>query len=504
MIKQHFIIYICTLFSVFACNSKKDSIVFENFESDTYKNWEVQGTAFQQPASKDTLQNDSLKHSIIGQRFAYSYYNDGELNQGKLISKPFTIEYKFIDFLIAGGNHPTRNCVNLIIDNKVVRSHTGENQTKLFPVSWNVSNLIGQQAIIEIIDAIGWHSDALEYVMVDQIVFSNHTPQPDILFDDFESGNFDHWKVEGEAFPKPSDRMNTYYPITVNGFNGKYFAFSFGETHDKKKGKLTSTPFSIKRDYIHFLVGGGNHKRKTCVNLRINDTIVHSVTGEQSGDMAAVVWKVSQYKGQKARLEILDDFSGSWGHIMCDDFFFSDSPQPHPAPKGQSYNFIERLPLGVKYFLFLVLLPLVGLYLNKKLAPLFDPSLQKEKKNDNPFVKQLDNYLLTEKAITDSTLTAKKVADHLQMPTNDFNHLVELQYGQSFNDLLNNYRVEAFKEALSKPENSDFTLLAIAESCGFSSKSSFYRTFKKLTGLTPTEFQAQLKLKKQEDGENNS
>ncbi len=73
--------------------------------------------------------------------------------------------------------------------------------------------------------------------MVDEIVFSNHKPRPTIVFEDFESGTFEKWQLEGLAYKNMGNRSSIKYPITVNGFRSKYFAFSFGENHDKEIGR---------------------------------------------------------------------------------------------------------------------------------------------------------------------------------------------------------------------------------------------------------------------------
>ncbi|MCZ4694777.1 AraC family transcriptional regulator [Ancylomarina euxinus] len=62
----------------------------------------------------------------------------------------------------------------------------------------------------------------------------------------------------------------------------------------------------------------------------------------------------------------------------------------------------------------------------------------------------------------------------------------------NFNDFINSFRVEDVKERLKDPRSRDFTLIAIAEECGFNSKTSFYRTFKKFTDLTPSEYLEQI------------
>ena len=63
------------------------------------------------------------------------------------------------------------------------------------------------------------------------------------------------------------------------------------------------------------------------------------------------------------------------------------------------------------------------------------------------------------------------------------------QYLQkSYYDYINEYRVEEFKSAINEEKFSKYTLEALSEHCGFSSRASFFRSFKKVTGITPNEY----------------
>ena len=73
-------------------------------------------------------------------------------------------------------------------------------------------------------------------------------------------------------------------------------------------------------------------------------------------------------------------------------------------------------------------------------------------------------------------------AHHLTQTFNEYAHM-------SFYDFVNTFRVNDFKERIRAPENKKFSLLGIAFDCGFNSKSSFNRVFKKFTSLTPSEYQ---------------
>ncbi|NYJ28628.1 helix-turn-helix domain-containing protein [Allomuricauda sp. ARW1Y1] len=58
----------------------------------------------------------------------------------------------------------------------------------------------------------------------------------------------------------------------------------------------------------------------------------------------------------------------------------------------------------------------------------------------------------------------------------------------SFVDFVNGYRVEEAKRLMLDTANRSFTLEAIGNLAGFTSKSGFFRAFKKATGMTPNQF----------------
>ncbi len=66
--------------------------------------------------------------------------------------------------------------------------------------------------------------------------------------------------------------------------------------------------------------------------------------------------------------------------------------------------------------------------------------------------------------------------------------VINRQFGKSFTDLINDYRVKEVQQRLTDKSNQQFTLLAIAFDSGFNSKASFNRIFKKHTGMTPSEY----------------
>src|SRR4051812_12838226 len=82
--------------------------------------------------------------------------------------------------------------------------------------------------------------------------------RPDILIADFEGDTYGDWKAEGEAFG-PGPAVGTLPgQMPVSGFLGKRLVNSF-RGGDKSTGTLTSPAFTVERNYLNFLVGGGGH-----------------------------------------------------------------------------------------------------------------------------------------------------------------------------------------------------------------------------------------------------
>ncbi|TDN79501.1 AraC-like DNA-binding protein [Salegentibacter sp. 24] len=99
---------------------------------------------------------------------------------------------------------------------------------------------------------------------------------------------------------------------------------------------------------------------------------------------------------------------------------------------------------------------------------------------------EVDNFFLNSK------LSIHDVSEKLDIPRQYISEVLNEHMQISFQDFVNQYRVEEFINRLKNDQNNHFTLLGIANDVGFNSKSSFNATFKKFKGLTPTQFKKQL------------
>ncbi|MEM9545070.1 MAG: helix-turn-helix transcriptional regulator [Bacteroidota bacterium] len=93
-----------------------------------------------------------------------------------------------------------------------------------------------------------------------------------------------------------------------------------------------------------------------------------------------------------------------------------------------------------------------------------------------------------------SNLTLTDVADQLNTNRNIISKAINQEFQMNFNDFVNVKRAEAVIEQLKKGEHIKNTLLAIALDCGFNSKTTFNRAFKKHTSITPRQFIEQNQL----------
>jgi AraC-like DNA-binding protein len=83
------------------------------------------------------------------------------------------------------------------------------------------------------------------------------------------------------------------------------------------------------------------------------------------------------------------------------------------------------------------------------------------------------------------SLSLRNLAENAGISSNKLSWLLNERIGQNFNEYINSFRLENFKEIALDPANSHLTILALAYESGFNSKSVFNAFFKKSEGMTP-------------------
>lgn len=94
----------------------------------------------------------------------------------------------------------------------------------------------------------------------------------------------------------------------------------------------------------------------------------------------------------------------------------------------------------------------------------------------------------TQEAYQDPGLTLRGLSQALETNPRQISRVINQGFSMNFNDFINQHRVEAVKQRLAGGDHQQFTILSIALECGFNSKTTFNRAFKKFTDRTPNQF----------------
>lgn len=142
------------------------------------------------------------------------------------------------------------------------------------------------------------------------------------LFAGFENG-FGGWTVEGTAFGNAPASGVLPNQQQVNGFTGFGYLNSF-HGGDVTTGKITSPDFTIEKRFINFQIGGGSLV-DVGFNIVVDNQVVETIKSTSNAER--MQWRgidVSQHLGKTARIEIFDNATAGWGHILVDHIVFSD------------------------------------------------------------------------------------------------------------------------------------------------------------------------------------
>ena len=149
-------------------------VMFEDFEDSTYQNWTVEGEAFGEKPAEGTPPYLRFVKGWKGNYFVNSLQEKGKEPQGRLISKTFQITEPYIAFLIGCGGYGNQTSLDLVVDGRVLRSFSGKGDPEMQFHWWDIEDLVGKQAHLEIIDH---DSSPWGYITVDHIYFSNRQPE---------------------------------------------------------------------------------------------------------------------------------------------------------------------------------------------------------------------------------------------------------------------------------------------------------------------------------------
>jgi fructan beta-fructosidase len=238
--------------------------LFEDFEAPGYEGWTATGRAFGDGPATGALPGQMTVTGFEGERLVNSFV-DFDSSQGTLTSAPFTIARDYVNLLVGGGAHP--------------------------------------------------HDPAA----------GDGTPPPGEELGDFEG------TYAAEGWTATGDFAGTQPFRGGDGRSGEQIVDTFfgaAQNGDLNRGRIVSSEFTIDRGHLNFLVAGGRHTgaERTSVDLVVDGQVVRSTGGRETGTLNWASWDVSDLAGRTAHLEIVDESTGGWGHILADRFMLSDAP----------------------------------------------------------------------------------------------------------------------------------------------------------------------------------
>lgn len=129
-------------------------------------------------------------------------------------------------------------------------------------------------------------------------------------------------------------------------------------------------------------------------------------------------------------------------------------------------------------------------------------TIQTKMSQDVNEAEMLSDYATLEKVMSEQqpflnpVLSISKLSQISGIPQYRISRLLNSHLNRSFYDYINGYRVDMVKAKLQNGEADKYSILGISMDCGFNSKASFNRIFKKLTGTTPTQYLSSVSEKK--------
>ncbi|WP_263422479.1 GH32 C-terminal domain-containing protein [Arthrobacter sp. NicSoilB11] len=248
------------------------------FNDGTYNGWAVSNEPgnwkngpFTDAPAAGTLPGQNLVGGFVGAGLVNSF-NDGDWPLGSMSSPGFTVDSDYINFLVGGGQHPRV-------------------------------------------------SDKLD----------NTPPPGDLLFNGFEVP--DGTTLAEAGWTGTGDLAPSYQPATAGGdyYIGakRINTFETGAAPgDDRQGSLTSPEFTLSRNFVSMLVGGGHRSPDSGqvleAQLLVDGNVVRTLAGDDAGALNWKGWDVSEFAGKQARLRIVDQATGGWGHLTADHVMLTD------------------------------------------------------------------------------------------------------------------------------------------------------------------------------------
>lgn len=105
---------------------------------------------------------------------------------------------------------------------------------------------------------------------------------------------------------------------------------------------------------------------------------------------------------------------------------------------------------------------------------------------------KLENYMNQHQPYHNNELRLNDLAETLGISNHHLSQVVNEHYNKTFNQFINEYRVEEAKALLASDQHQQTYIIEIAYQVGFNNKTTFNQAFKNQTGMSPSKWRNQL------------
>lgn len=202
------------------------------------------GPAFGGSPSRGKTESQQTVAGFLGRGLINTFDPGGDGSQGTLTSPDVDLNRRYLHFLVGGGSHQGQTCVNLLVDGKVVRSAHGKDTETLDWATFDLVDLRGRRAKIEIVDR---HTGGWGHVLADHFLLSDEPiealaggdglsadPRRATVLADFEGDDYGDWVADPPPRPCACVAGKCDLPATPQTYV-PWYATQFGGIADVAK-----------------------------------------------------------------------------------------------------------------------------------------------------------------------------------------------------------------------------------------------------------------------------
>jgi AraC-like DNA-binding protein len=103
----------------------------------------------------------------------------------------------------------------------------------------------------------------------------------------------------------------------------------------------------------------------------------------------------------------------------------------------------------------------------------------------------VQQYMTEQKPYLNHLLNIDNLANQMNITPRTLSQIINRHFHQNFFEFINQYRVQESKKLLVSEQHKKSTMLEVMDLAGFNSKATYNTFFKKIVGLTPTQYRKQ-------------